>query len=474
MTSASDPSSFDTTTPQSVPSLESTTETFDLCIERAKVLTAKEDWEGAIAQYEEALTIRPDTYAWLYLAVGPLLIKRGRTDEAIQCYRKANALSPNSARPYALMGIALEKKQLYSEAIISCRKALSLGLPQPAWVHTVLANLLTKRAQKDYWQSIVSYLKAMLLQDKFHGFVHLQESLEKVYGSTGNHLEHHIQELGKECEEHSQTVSLARLQKLGFLNTANSPVNPAGYYFINETLKVIYCGIPKNACTLFKTMLVEHSSDWEKFYASSENIHHYLNRQARDTKVSHLLSCLVSEEYFKFVVLRNPFDRAVSAYLDKFAKHSVPETFAQDVIQSVHHFLGQPFDLQRGITFSQFVDYLVRTPDKALNDHWRPQHNFTAGVDFDFVGQFEDINSVISLVENKLGISVRTEVSNHVTQYQNFADTLNFQDMFPHELRALGGMPKASVLYTKELKCKIRSRFNQDVILFENSFGPIP
>ncbi len=183
-----------------------------------------------------------------------------------------------------------------------------------------------------------------------------------------------------------------------------------------------------------------------------------------------MLDCLSSPEYFKFVVLRNPFRRLVSGYLDKFAKHVVPEAFASDVIANVQAALGLEVDVEKSITFSQFIDYLVRTPDRELNDHWRPQHNFIASVPFDFTGQFEAIDSVVSHLEDSLSIRVRKKVSSHVTQYRQFDTDFEFWNMYPYELRALGGMPRASQLFSEDLKLRIQSRYRYDIQIYEQAF----
>lgn len=439
-------------------------------IKQAQSLASQERWEDAVEQYKQALILNKKSPAWVYLSVGPLLIRLERIDEAISCYRQANALEPKSAKPYALMGVALTKKQLFSDAITSYSKALELDPNQPAWVHIKLGDLLSWRAKQDKQRATKNYLKAAYLQNSINNLPIFLESAEKVCGSISTNTEQSTQELGDCLEDSDYRLFLERLRKLKLLETHSSPINPASYYFINEKLKAVYCGIPKNACTLFKTAWVKNSEEEDSFKRSGQNVHVYLNRRSRSLSANYLLECLSSKEYFKFVILRNPFDRIVSGYLDKIAKHAVPESFAQDVIQAVHRSLGKDFNLEKSITFSQFVDYLVSTPDNCLNDHWRPQSNFVLGVNFDLVAQFSSLESAISSIQKKLGITIDSKPCGHATTYKHFEDKKDFHHMYPHELRTLGAFPTPALLCPKPIKDKLYLRFIDDVKLFEHHF----
>lgn len=446
-------------------------DSFWICVERAKGCVEKEMWAEAIAQYEQAITLRSDAPTWIYVSLGSLLIRLDCVDEAITHYNKAISLNFESARPHALLGVALEKKGLVSDAIASYSQALAVEPDQPAWLHTRLADLLSQRAVEDYKRAAVSYLQSMAMRDRFFKFNSLTECIEKIYGFSGNRPERDMQELLGELSDKQSLDFATRLVSLGFLKGSQSSVNPAGYYFINERLKIVYCSIPKNACTLFKTMMIESSGLREEFEASGDSVHVFLNKRIKKIiSAAYLLECLGSADYFKFTVLRNPFDRLVSGYLDKLAKHIVPEAFAQDVILSVQRQLDKPIDIERSITFSQFVDYLVRTPDIQLNDHWRPQFSFIGSVGFDFIGQFEAMDDVISVLENKFPISIQQQVSKHLTSYGTFDDSLELHNLYPSDLRALGKMPYSSQLFTRELRSTIQSRYRQDIEVYKHNF----
>ncbi len=421
---------FSSNTELESPLSDNTANNFQQYVEQAKSCVEQSQWEEAIAAYKAAIKVQPIEHVWIYLALGPLLVKQGSVDDAIACYKKALALEPNSSKAYTLLGLALEQKGLLSESIASYRKAIAIE-PQPAWVYQKLASIIHQNPDSDPLESAASYIRAMYIQDRYSSYNQMHQVLSVLLELSETAYKQKMQSLWKnsEYQDPQNALFARRLVTLGFLDTHKSPVNPAGYYFINEELKTVYCSIPKNACTLFKRMLVDNSPLKQEFDTSPQNIHTFLNQKIPNTSARHLLKCLSSSDYFKFVVLRNPFCRLVSGYLDKFAKHVMPEPFVREVIANVQTALAIEPDIKKSITFSQFVNYLVRTPDHELNDHWRPQHNFIAAVPFDFIGQFEAMDSVISDLEDTLNISIRKRVSSHITQYRQFNTDFEFWNM---------------------------------------------
>ena len=269
--------------------------------------------------------------------------------------------------------------------------------------------------------------------------------------------------------ETTERSNLKQYLKLGFLGNQGKTIDPLGYYFINHNLKLLYCSIPKNACTLFKNIIVENSKYKQEYERSQQNIHQFIISK-RGT-VDNLLSSLSASDYFKLVVLRNPFARLASGYLDKIAKHLQPESFAIEVIKDVQQHLGLEIDLQKSITFEQFIQYLARKQDCELNDHWKPQDNFVAGVQFDFIGQFENLNRTIDILQNNYNIRIQKQGSEHATKYQQFAEDISFHTLYPQELRDLSGMPTAKQIYSPELETIVRQRYAKDIKLYEQTFA---
>ena len=279
---------------------------------------------------------------------------------------------------------------------------------------------------------------------------------------------------------HSRLSYLYLQQGSPELSKQHSRLEIANNCLINHKYKIIYCPIPKNACTLFKSMMVEHSKDGARYRNSQEDIHHYASAR-KDTAVAlDNLDYLTHPDYFKFAIIRNPFERLVSAYLDKIVKHEVPEIFAQELIKKVQHFLNRDYDLEKSISFQDLLYYLAKNEDYNLNEHWRSQSSLLGRelLKFDYFGQFEQLDKVIKFLENKFQFKITTNVSknhnknNHITNYIGNVISGNFYAEYPQKLRYFKfkkhGFPEAKHFYSSELIELVKIRFAQDIELYNN------
>ena len=244
------------------------------------------------------------------------------------------------------------------------------------------------------------------------------------------------------------------------------------HYLIEHNHKIIYCPIGKNACTLLKNMLLGISDEQENYQNSNLKMHEYIDKNKDKFKLNHF-EYLNNPDYFKFIVIRDPFRRLVSTYVDKFVKRRKnKDVHAIPVIKDVYEYLGLETDFDLSITFSQFVDYLLRTDDINLDGHWRPQSFYFAAklVNFDFIGQFEKLDTVIAYLEQKLKIKIDANVSKHRLDYGDFKSTEKFHNKYPEELSKLPAIPKAPQFYTAELEDKIRQRYAEDITIYQREF----
>ena len=90
------------------------------------VLQEKGDFEGAVAEYREAVKFEPSSY-WGWVNMGVLLCDRlGRYDEAIAAFREAIRIDPKIGQAYVNVGVALNKKGDLEAAIEPLRTGLTL------------------------------------------------------------------------------------------------------------------------------------------------------------------------------------------------------------------------------------------------------------------------------------------------------------------------------------------------------------
>jgi hypothetical protein len=110
--------------------------------------------------------------------------------------------------------------------------------------------------------------------------------------------------------------------------------------------------------------------------------------------------------YFKFTFVRNPWDRAVSCYENKF---NDPDPNAR-----ASRRLAAPLAQKLGVSkvsFEQFVQYISQQPDEASDVHWKSQTSSLFDGEsrllVDYVGRFENIGSDFQHVCSVVGLDAK-------------------------------------------------------------------
>jgi len=128
---------------------------------------------------------------------------------------------------------------------------------------------------------------------------------------------------------------------------------------------------------------------------------HTTGLQLGDLPLQEARDILQDRAYLKFTVFRDPFERLVSAYLDKFVLnrlHPGNQFHTRRVIAGV---AGRPQpsqeDFNRSISFAEFVDYIVAQRPENLDPHWCPQYLHLQGA-IHRVFRLEDLHEVTRLL----------------------------------------------------------------------------
>jgi tetratricopeptide (TPR) repeat protein len=347
-----------------------------------------------------------------------------------------------------LLSIAnqLENEGRLEEALPYCKAALELDLENvDTWkklarLHEIRGN---KFRRKGEWSHAVSAYTKALEFDKELGY--------KLYLEL----------------MHSQ-------RKLGEIDAANRSYEQwiKMRYIVNHKHKIVYCPIEKNACSLFKNILVNHSEYEDDYRQSKIAVHRYIVAN-KERFFAPNFSDLCSPTYFKFVILRNPFDRLVSAYIDKFVRSPKPNRHSIPVINQVYKSLGKQPDQHQSITFKQFIDFLTDKEDRLLDPHWRPQYIYLGLglLAFDFIGQFENLTPAIEILEKKLNTHIKTDVAPaHRINYGNFDKNKKYCDTYPKDLRKLSSFPTSASMYTPGIEEIVRKKYAKDIEIYEQAF----
>ena len=89
----------------------------------------------------------------------------------------------------------------------------------------------------------------------------------------------------------------------------------------------------------------------------------------------------------KFLVVRHPFERVISAYMDKLADYTRDlkyrggyyyAMYGADIVAKYRQkyqekFPKNPLFMRKEPSFVEFIEFLIETPVSKYDEHWKPQ-----------------------------------------------------------------------------------------------------
>ena len=100
------------------------------------------------------------------------------------------------------------------------------------------------------------------------------------------------------------------------------------------------------------------------------------------------------KDYFKFTIVRNPWDRLVSCWLNKFnLKNSKPNFYKK-----------LDLDNTKFVDFKEFISKIAEKNNITLDKHWTLYHNLIPVTNIDFIGKFENLQVDFNIICDKIGI----------------------------------------------------------------------
>ncbi|XP_061760922.1 carbohydrate sulfotransferase 11-like isoform X2 [Nerophis ophidion] len=184
------------------------------------------------------------------------------------------------------------------------------------------------------------------------------------------------------------------------------------HLIVDDKHSLIYCYVPKVACTNWKRVLMVLTSEgrYSDPLAIPANEAHVTGnlRALSEFSVPEINRRL--RDHLKFVFVREPFERLVSAYRNKFTRSyntAFHKRYGTKIVRRYRPRPGTPA-LKQGsdVSFQEFVRYLVdpRTQrEEPFNEHWERVHSLCHPclIHYDIVGKYEtlepDARAVLSL-----------------------------------------------------------------------------
>lgn len=240
----------------------------------------------------------------------------------------------------------------------------------------------------------------------------------KTQAARKRHLTHY-------CRTHSKNPELPDKQQLGQL-------------LVDDDENYIFCSVPKVASTTIKGILLSLRNDSdkiEKFSVHTPSLWQHMSQFNRTENSKRLMT------HFKFLFVREPFHRLLSAYKDKFwgSNRIYTNGFRRIIVQEF-----RPQDIEtisttaNNVTFNEFLRYILTYPDSFISrdDHWKQYGNlcFPCVIQFDFIGHYETLDDDDATYLLKLaGIDDRV-VFPPIHSSRADDDFLKFYSQVPHQL----------------------------------------
>ena len=219
---------------------------------------------------------------------------------------------------------------------------------------------------------------------------------------TSNHMSQAV-------EQCSDTTRLERIREVCLEREWEEKRSDVKLNFLltDDVHKVLFCPITKVGCGTFKQLMIESSGTPD---ASHMNVHGAQVQQAAGIKYLNTYSIAEIEyrlkHYFKFIVVRHPFDRLMSTYHEKFGGN--PVNYAPQFKSVIHeHFGTNTANDKKGrilLNANQFLE-LVATERKRFNNfHWKNYMSYCHPclIQYDHVVYMETMDDDIGIVLDHL------------------------------------------------------------------------
>ncbi|XP_063071192.1 carbohydrate sulfotransferase 11-like [Engraulis encrasicolus] len=224
------------------------------------------------------------------------------------------------------------------------------------------------------------------------------------------------------------------------------------HVIVDDQHSLLYCYVPKVACTNWKRVLMVLTG------GAGPGRHEPLQIPAHEAHVPGNLRTLSEystaeinqrlRSYLKFAFVREPFERLVSAYRNKFTRSyntAFHKRYGTKIVRRQRPD-ALPEALERGddVSFGEFVRYLVDPAtqrEEPFNEHWERVHSLCHPclIHYDVVGKYETLEEDADYVLKLAGAEaeVRFPASGKSTRTTGELAASYFKDISPVYQRKL-------------------------------------
>ena len=192
----------------------------------------------------------------------------------------------------------------------------------------------------------------------------------------------------------------------------------AKHILVNDEHRFLYCSVPKVACSNWKRVMMVLDGE-----ATDSNAIKKVNHRAFTVlaDLPPLSAKRKLQEYYKFMFVREPLVRLLSAYKDKFFLNNTAfhQRYGTKIVKHVRK--NAPANSKGDdVTLKEFLQYVVDSRAEDMNEHWMPFYELCQPcvVSYDFIGSLENLESDSTHVLKQLNINEQVSFPKQQKYYQ--------------------------------------------------------
>ena len=327
------------------------------------------------------------------------------------------------------------------------------------FVRTGINEIDIKEANQEHKLGLYQHVKeaAVLLKDICH------EKNEVAYKTTESCLMNIDFSKTSKPKTRSETRKLSLLRTKG--NLSNLKSNQDHEFAIKHTLchyksNAVCTWIPKNGCSNLR-----YSVSKENGAISSIDEIEWIHRN-NDCFNANTKEALQAD--YTFIILRNPFKRLLSFFLDKLCHPQEEQT------DGSYKHAQETFSFSENNSFLDFINYIWENPNSIYNDeHTRPQCDFLLYRQYDDYFALEGIDAANLRIYEMTGIKIddiRDKNSIFTSKGREYSQEITSTTQANKIKVSLDNnkVPFAENMYSNEMLKKVSTLYLQDILLYCN------
>jgi len=234
--------------------------------------------------------------------------------------------------------------------------------------------------------------------------------------------------------------------------------------YICKKRKVIFSHLPKCGCESIRYLLLAEDNlfKWNAdIWSSKMGI--YLKQRFEEC---------INNNFRYITICRNPYERLVSGYIDKFCS---PSFFQLPFCKKVMKFYGRDNinNYPERITFTELVLYLAKNSQSMFDDHFKPQTKMIIKHPKNKIIKLEDKEKIDETIKE---LGFKTEFINYNkvilkqnTKKVNVSDNINVFEQgyqFFKNLQNKNQVPKYNLFYNDVIKDVVYNIYKKDFETF--------